>query len=578
MSSHRRTVFLRLLALISILLGSVAWAGAASASSGYIEVQANSASSPADNVGLLSLNLASDMPITGLTVTIVPEGGGTPLLSLPMSDFTVPAQDGTGYSGTWTLTSPITTTQLPLGSYEVDVTATSADASISDVSAGTLNFLNVVEFPTFTSSGTSFNYFSQQVTFSGTATIMAPGGTAQPFANQPVTLTNLQLGTATPVTTGSDGSFTTTVTAASGAYWMTSPATSTTASASSAFITITVTPLPVTMQAALAVTHADYGQADQVNGTLTYSDHGVATPLTNTTVTLYLNTGCCGPEQAGTTVTNASGQFTLPIDTKDGGGTWSLKSTASAYFASGSASVTDTVAYPVLIRKFHASLNAFAVVQIQACVVAGAGKVEAQYAAKPGGPWHNLGPWKPRGPAVYECQIGTRTGVQYLGTYSARLASAYYRVVFSASNDNEPAVSPAAHLSRLLTKITSFSVTPRTVSKGGHFTVRGRLWKQGQHGTWSPYGGRRVIVVFRYQGTWYRYRGEPKTSRLGWFSGRFVVYASSPVFAQYNGDATHFACTSKRVNVHERRAGPAEPSAFAAAPRVAGRWPAQRPR
>ncbi|MGH3402257.1 MAG: hypothetical protein ACRDRJ_07035 [Streptosporangiaceae bacterium] len=47
---------------------------------------------------------------------------------------------------------------------------------------------------------------------------------------------------------------------------MTSPATSTTAAGGSAFITITVTPVPVTMKAALTVTHADYGQADQVKG------------------------------------------------------------------------------------------------------------------------------------------------------------------------------------------------------------------------------------------------------------------------------------------------------------------------
>lgn len=558
MSSHLRTVFLRLLALISILLGSVAWASAASASSGYIDVQPNSVTNPTDNVGLLSLNIASDMPITSLTVTIVPEGGGTPLLSLPMSDFAVPTQDGTGAYGTWELTSPITTTQLPIGSYGVDVTAASADASVSNVSAGTFNFVNVVEFPTFTSSGTTFNFFNQQVTFTGTATIMAPGGTPQPFADQSVTLTNLDdLGAATTVTTGSDGSFTATVTAASGTYWATSQATPTTAAGGSAFIGITVTPLPVTMKAALTVPHPYYGQADEVKGTLTYSDHGVATPLASTTVTLFFNAACCGPEQSGTTVTNASGQFTLPIDTKAGGDTWSLKSTGSTYFASASASVTDTVAYPVLIRKFHGTLSAFGAVQIQACIVAGAGKVEAQYAAKAGGPWHNLGPWRPRNPSV-QCQIGTRYGVQYLGTYSARLASAYYRVVFSASNNNEPAVSPVVHLSRLLTKITSFSVRPRTVAKGGHFTVHGRLWKRGKHGTWSPYGGRRVIVVFRYKGTWYRYRAEPKTSRSGWFSGRFVVVDSSPVFAQYNGDATHFACASKRINIHESRATRAE--------------------
>jgi hypothetical protein len=499
------------------------------------------------------------MPITSLTVAIVPSGGGTALLSLPMTDFTVPANDGNGSYGVWTLTSPITTIQLPVGTYEVDVTAASSDASITGLLAGTLSFVNEVSFPTFSSSGTTFSYDNQNVTFTGTATVLAPGGTPAPLASQPLVL----MPGSQPVMTATDGSFSVAVPAQSASFYVESQRTPTTAYATSSLIAITVTQFPVTMNAALTVPHPKYGQPDQATGTLTYVDGGVTKPLAGTTVSLYSSLGAT---PTATAVTDSNGKFAMPVPTTQDDA-WIVQSPASTYFAAAAASLPMTVAQPNYIRNFRASMNAFAQVQVSGCVGTSSGNAEVQYAAGPSGPWHNLGRWAFHG-------IGcTGSGAEFSGTYNARLASAYYRAVYTASYSFQGAVSNSVHLSRLFTKITSFKVSPQRVAAGGHFTVSGRLWAQGKHGKWSPYGHRRLIVVFRYQGTWYRYQGEPKTSAAGWFSGRFVVYASSPVFAQYNGDATHFASASNRIQVTRTRAvhaaGQPAATSFLLAPQLA---------
>jgi hypothetical protein len=46
-----------------------------------------------------------------------------------------------------------------------------------------------------------------------------------------------------------------------------------------------------------------------------------------------------------------------------------------------------------------------------------------------------------------------------------------------------------------------------------------------------------------------RHKGAPKTNSAGRFSGHFKLYVSAPMFAQYNGDAAHFASASKRIKV-----------------------------
>jgi hypothetical protein len=366
-----------------------------------------------------------------------------------------------------------------------------------------------------------------------------------------------------PVTTTTDGSFSIKVPAKSVLYWVEYQGDATTAETSSPPIAITVSQFPVKMQAALAVRHAKYGQPDKVTGQLTYTDNSGGHPLAGTSVSLY-SYYYPGATPTATTVTGSKGTFSMPVPTTSSN-TWTVQSSGSEYFTSASANLPMTVAQRNYIQQFHASLNPFAIVGVRACVGASTGLVKAEYAAKARGPWRALGRLAYTG---ITCTHGSGYGYEFAANLGAHLASAYYRVVYVASYQFQGAVTKSVHLSRLFTKITSFRVSPRHFSGGGHFHASGRLWALGKNGKWKPYGNRKVIVVFKYQGTYYRERAEPKTNSAGWFSGRFPVYSSTPVFAQYNGDATHFASATKRVRITDSGSGAgARP---AAALRLAG--------
>lgn len=534
----------------------------ASAATGFINVVGNTVDSPASNPGLLSVTLASDMPITAMTVDIVPMGGGTSLLSIPMTDLTTPAQDGTGSIGTWTVTSPVTTGQLALGSYDVQVTATTADASVTAAPAGLLEFLNEVSFPTFTSNGTTFNYDNQNVTFTGTADVTAPGGTPQPFGTEPVILADGN-GDSVPVTTATDGSFSVTVAAKTTNYFPAFQTDSTTASGlTPPEIAITVTQLATQLTGVLSVPHPKYAQPDEITGTATYTDGSATTKLTGATVGLYAPGAYFpGASPQATAITGTDGQYTMSLPTTDGAGDWTVAVPANSYLAASTATLPLTVANPNFITGFRGTLNAFGVVTIAGCVGASTGTVNIQYAAKLGGPWHTLGRWKPAGGT--SCQNGAKIGTEYSASYYARLGSAYYRVVYTANYNSQGVTSKAVHLARQFTKITSFKVSPRSVARHGKFTVSGRLWAQGKNGKWTPYAHRRLLIIFHYQGVYYRYAAEPKTNGSGRFSGRFPVLVTAPLFAQYNGDSTHFASATARITVRLKGAAARTPNAAA---------------
>ena len=231
-------------------------------------------------------------------------------------------------------------------------------------------------------------------------------------------------------------------------------------------------------------------------------------------------------------------------------GWWTVAVAGTQYFTASTAAVSLTVALPNYITNFRASLSPFAVVTVKACIGAGTGTVNVQYAAGPSGPWRTLGRLKPD---YLTCAHGSGFGNEYKTNFGARLGAAYYRVVYPASYSYQGVTSKAVYLAKHFTKITSFKVSPRSVARGSKFTVSGRLWAQGKHGKWTPYAHRRLLIIFRYQGVYYRYAAEPKTNAAGRFSGRFAVLVTAPVFAQYNGDSTHFASATKRITV--RRAG-----------------------
>src|SRR5262249_45206285 len=146
---------------------------------------------------------------------------------------------------------------------------------------------------------------------------------------------------------------------------------------------------------------------------------------------------------------------------------------------------------------FHAKINSFAMVSYSGCITGAIQLVLIEYAAKPNGPW------KPLRHAFHAsgCRQGTRHGLRFRGAARAKLADAYYRAVYASTPTWQAAKSQVLHLHKLLTKITSFSVTPRSVPHHGSITVSGRLWAQLKSGKWRHYPRRHVMVVFRYRGT-----------------------------------------------------------------------------
>jgi hypothetical protein len=292
-------------------------------------------------------------------------------------------------------TDPITTTLLPLGYYEVCITAADNGGDTLPLSyVGPLYFFNIVEFPTFTPSGTSFSYDNQDVTLSGKAVLLAPDGTTTPFASK--TLTVADTGN-TPVTTvtGADGSFSVQFQVpATCPYWV-YYANDGSSTGNSPVANLTLKTFPVHISAALTATHVNEGKQVTVHGTVTYDDTGVQKPLAGNTVWLcssgdpYPCASDWASYASGSAVTDANGKFSMRVPTT-GSDVWTLQTTQTIYFPVAKKSLPLTVALSNAITGFKASLDSFATITYSGCVTASPGGVGLEYAAKRTGPWHRL--------------------------------------------------------------------------------------------------------------------------------------------------------------------------------------------
>lgn len=543
----RRPLSVAVVALSCLGLSVSAASAASAQTTGFIDVQNSQVVSPQTNVGLVSVVIADSSPLTSMTVSLFQNGADK--LDLPMSDFTTPSGDGNGQFLTWTLKSPITTGQLPLGVYDAQVSAIDMGGdTVTAQEAGALFFQNEVLLSAFKSNGTRFSFDQPNVTFTGTAALLAPGGSPSPFANGALVLTDTS-SMNTPVTTDSSGAFTVTVKAQTTLYQMEYPGNAQTETAFSATLPISVDliPLPIRIHAALAHSHVNYGARDSVSGFVTYADKGVTKPLPGQSISLYEGSFFFGETPTATTVTGGGGKFSMPVPTNAGVGSWTVAISSSPYFIGAQVILQITIAEPNRIGGFQVRLNSFAVVTYFGCINASTGNVVLQYAPTPTGPWRTIG----KTPAFTGtgCTLGRNIGNLFSGQAFARLAGAYYRTRYFPTLNWQGAVSKSTFLHKFLTKITSFNVTPRSVPHHGRITVSGRLWTETKSGRWRPYAHRQVIVVFRFQGVFYRYPHAPETNSAGRFSGSFEVFASSPFFAQYNGDSTHFASASQRIKV-----------------------------
>ncbi len=329
-----------------------------------------------------------------------------------------------------------------------------------------------------------------------------------------------------------------------------------TSGGSSPVVNLTVATFPVRLTAALSSKHVNEGAKVTVRGTAAYQDNGAWKPLAGNEVWLCSSGDPypCASQWAtyatGSATTNAQGQFSIKVPTT-GSDVWTVETTPTFYFPDAKSSLPLTVALSNAITSFKASVNSFAVVTYSGCVTAPPSGLVIQYATKQAGPWYRLKTTPAEGGF---CTQGKRNGYEFTGTAAAQVAYAYYRATYPASSQWQGASSRDVLLWKYLTRITSFSITPHHVGPGGHIHVSGRLWTSNGHGKWLPYARRHILVIFRYQGTWYRYKVEPLTNHAGRFSGNFEVYATSPFFTQYNGDKLHFACASARIKVKQSSA------------------------
>ena len=160
----------------SVLLGlaaatlSMAALPAAASADGSGTITIISASSPAGNPGLLSIQAQATTPISSMTAHILSGQAD----ELDVTDFQL--SSGQLTDGTWTVQSPIT--GLALGTYQVTVDATDTGGdSVTGVGAGDLAFVYQTTI-TAAYRPAVVSYASPDVAFSGRLTGVAPGSLA----------------------------------------------------------------------------------------------------------------------------------------------------------------------------------------------------------------------------------------------------------------------------------------------------------------------------------------------------------------------------------------------------------------
>jgi hypothetical protein len=508
---------------------------------------------------VISVTANSTTALASMTVHLYDATTGTPMPPLTMNPPSPPPAPGQSQT-TWT-SNPITTSTLPLGTYNVTVDATDAGTSITGAVAGTFSFQ---ETPTISLNVNSeVSYDNPTPTVSGTVTTLAPGDTtAKPYAYQKVVIADSVLGHVT-ITTNASGGY---------SFKFTDPEpgeilavqvlpTSTVCGAITAATSLTVHTDPVALTASLSPKTITYGGKVTVSGTLSYASHGISKPLPGQSVRIYDRPGAARP--VATARTDALGHFTATLPKEPASVHWVLTAggaAASPYLGAASVTLPLKVSLPTVISGFQAALSQFWQVSYRGCLTLPAGVpaympnlsgLVIQYAPGPNGPWHTLGAVSGRSSVL--CGNGGRS---FSGTFTARLNYAYYRAWYAGATDVVGTGYLSSVSGRVLAwkyedRITGFSVSPRALQGSKPtLTVSGQL--QYFSGKWLNYARQTVYIILRPQGgsTWY-YMDLGNTSSTGKFS--FTFPFPNPVnatwSAEYFGNSAHLATVAATIYV-----------------------------
>jgi hypothetical protein len=534
---------------------SLAAAPAALAAEGSISV---AASSPASDVGQLQLDFTSTTPISTFTAHIL-TSHGTDVLDLPAADFSETVTTATG--STWVLTAPITMSQLALGTYDVSVDAQdSGGDSATGLNAGTLGFL-IQPTVTLSASPTSLTPDDPAVTLSGNVSGLWPDGTSAPIVGQVVDINGAPGSYGSTVSDGS-GNFSVQLPAAFGGTFDAAVQGATLASASSASVTVTANTEPTALAVTVSAATATYGQTVTVSGTLTYNPGSGFVPLPDVPVVV----GVPGSPSLSEPVTGTGGTFSVSFTMLEPGSvsvTFNEVETISSpipLLASAQYTAAVGMTYPTTITQFAASLSTTRRLSVQGCLdVQGIPAVDAtyldtpiviQYATSPSGPWQRLGTVPLGDPYATVACDPTQAGVNFGGSLSVKVASAYYRAYFSGQPDQNYLASagPAELEAKDSTEISSFKVSPTRLSRGGKLKFSGTL-RQDSAG-WVAYANQPVLVIYRRPGSkvWY-VAAVATTNSAGAIRITIKDKFTATWTVLYEGNATHFECVGRHVKV-----------------------------
>lgn len=537
--------------------------------------------SPWDNAGLLTMYVqdAAGANVTSITAHIM--NGSTDLLDV--SDFQVTG--GTAQNGVWEVITAIKQSQLPLGAYSVTVDI--ADDAGNSATISGVGGLDFTIHPTLTvaANRSVFTYLHQTARLSGTVTGLWPDGTTKKLSGYSVYVAD-EFGAAPPNppilvgTTNSSGQYSGTFapdflaqTDWPDYYFTYVTSTATLTGNQSQGLPLNTKLDPVTVTAKITPDHIKYGAKAIISGNVVFHEGSASGPVAGDTLMMTDEFG----DHTATAMTNSNGQFGVRLP-NTASTTWHLEAeglsgVAGLWFANGLAHTSITVALPVTFRSFKARLTPLGYVVVHACLrtnVAGAPgqagpdpELTIQYARSPHGPWAKLGPSSSTLASSTYCS-GPQTSYMTF-RLPGRLINAYYRAVIFATPGYEAAVSPVVHAWLYATRVTNTSVSPTSVSNGGHATITGRLWRRaGRH--WAAYSRRRVAIIYRVVGkkTWFLLGA--CTSRAG---GRFRLRftdngVNADLRAVYLGDKTHLwsagsivRITSVADSAHSRYRSPA---------------------
>jgi hypothetical protein len=517
----------------------------------------------------LSVTADSTTPLVSMTVHLDNATTGYDTLDPTMSPPAGGAQAGTS---TWT-SATLTPAVLPLGSYFITVDASDAGGTTvtgfpvnAEGPYGPEDALAFQDTPQITPSPGDYvlSYANQHPVIAGTVTELAPGATEPtPYAGQPVVLNDPVEGDTT-LTTSSTGGYSETLShpVAGESITVAVSPTAATGAATAAPVTLSARSSPVRLTAKLSATKITYGKTVKVTGTVGYASGSSVVPLSGQRVQIYAS----HDKHAATALTTASGTFSATLPREAASLNWTVQADGAAYLSAATVTLPMTVDLPTVITGFRASLNSYWQASFHGCLslvpkapgyVASLSGLVIQYSAGPHGPWHTLGAVPGQRSSV--CGNGGRT---FSAVLPAPLNYAYYRASFggagtrlAGASTNAPATGflPSASGTSLAWKyedrITGFTVSTRTVNKGGKLTVSGKL-QYYLGGKWRDLPHRVVQIILLPNGsrTWY-WIAKITTNAKGQFTATFMDPVTATWSAEYLGDSEHLAAVAAMIPV-----------------------------